>query len=55
MQAIIVVIEDKDGEFCAGICLEQSRIPSADEKVTIVTHDENGMPIEVTGTLVEIL
>lgn len=50
---IKVAIEDAAGELTTGIIEEEKAIVG--ETVTITGQDENGMPFEATGKLVEVI
>lgn len=52
MEKVLVAIE-YDGEISTGEVVDGT--PVVGESVTIALHDENGMQVEQTGTVVEVL
>lgn len=53
MEPALVVIEDADGGVGTGHIVTGEAREGA--HVTISLHDENGMPMELCGTVIEIL
>ena len=52
MEKVLVAIE-YDGDISTGEVVDGT--PEVGESVTIALHDENGVPIEQLGTVVEVL
>ena len=50
MSKFIVLIGDPDVATIVGELIDGE--PEVGEQVTVLLHDENGMPIEVTGTFI---
>ena len=48
---MLVAIKDKNGELTIGL-VDMAKVGAA---VTVKLRDENGMPIEVTGEVTDIL